>query len=151
GDKVLLMEASRMAGVQFEDPKMLAKVETLPLGSDRRFVVEVPVGGIDSLSGQSPKMEQVFPLTDEQTKALRALGDEYDQKQKALEEKIAAQQKALADEAKELRGSFEKRANDVLTGADKEAKQKLDTVAQDAEKKNSAVASDALQQFDDKN
>ena len=110
--------ASRMLGFEIEDPKAsTAKVEALPLGAEKRMVVSVPVGGVDNFTGtgQGWKVETIFKMTDEQTKAVDALREEYKGEQKKLEAEIHEQQKAMAEKVKLLRAKYELRANDVLT------------------------------------
>ena len=148
GDNVEAI-ASRQAGVEL-DNKTNAKVDALPLGANRSFVLNVPVGGVDSysLNLHGFKMETVFKLTDEQTKAVADLRDEYKNEQKKLEAEIVAQQKALAEQALKLRLKYEQRANDILTGADKETKQKLDALAQDTNAKAFTAATGTLADYD---
>ena len=143
--------ASRMLGFDIEDPNSAAKkIESLPLGADKRMVVSVPVGGVDNFSGtgQGWKVETVFKMTDEQTKAVDSLREEYKVEQKKLEAEILEQQKALAEKVKLLRAKYEQRANDVLTGDDKAAKEKMDTLAKDTNTKNAQVVTDLLPMFD---
>ena len=130
--------------ILIESPSDLSKVNNLPLGPQRRFVLSVPVGGLDNLNsaGNGWKMEQIFTLTDEQQKSVVALRDEYQAEKAKLEADIAVQQKALAEKAKALRDTFEQRANDILTGADKDAKEKIDAMARDTQAKNAAAATD---------
>jgi len=126
------------------------KVDTLPLGADRTFVLNVPVGGIESFAVGLPgyKMEAIFKLTEEQTKAVTGLRDEYTTEQKKLEQELADQQKALAEKARQLRLKFEQRANDILTGADKEAKEKIDAMARETHAKDLATVTDAVAKTD---
>jgi len=122
---------NQMAGVDLENPKAAGREDKLPLGGEKQFVLNVPVGGVEQIGVQNNgawKVEELFKLTDEQTKAVDALRTEYAAEKKKLEEEILTQQLALADKAKQLRLTYEQRANDVLTGADKDAKQKIDTV-----------------------
>src|ERR1051326_8422104 len=116
-----------IAGIDLESPTAAGREDKLPLGGEKRLVLNVPVGGIDQIGVQpgmgnqstgSWKVEEIFKLTDEQTKAVEALRTEYAAEKKKLEEEILAQQQALADKAKKLRETYEQRANDVLTGAD---------------------------------
>ncbi len=143
--------ASRMLGFDIEDPKAnTGKVEALPLGAEKRMVVSVPVGGVDNFSGtgQGWKVETVFKMTEEQTKAVDALRDEYKGEQKKLEAEIHEQQKAMAEKVKLLRAKYEQRANDVLTGDDKTAKEKMDALAKETNTKNAQVVTDLLPMFD---
>lgn len=143
--------ASRMLGFDIEDPKAnTGKVEALPLGAEKRMVVSVPVGGVDNFSGtgQGWKVETVFKMTDEQTKAVDALREEYKAEQKKLEAEIHEQQKAMAEKVKLLRAKYEQRANDVLTGDDKTAKEKMDALAKETNTKNAQVVTDLLPMFD---
>lgn len=142
--------ASRMLGIDIEDPKAGPKLESLPLGAEKRMVMYVPVGGVDNFSGtgQGWKVESVFKMTEEQTKAVDTLREEYKTEQKKLEQEILEQQKAIADKVKQLRAKYEQRANDVLTGDDKAAKEKMDALAKETNTKNAAVVAEFLPMFD---
>ena len=148
GGNMLADAASRM-GIDIHDPKT-PKLDALPLGVDKRFVLNIPVGGVDNPSGTGNgwKMEAIFKMTDEQTKSVDALRDEYKGEQKKLDVDILDQQKVLAAKVTDLRQKFEKRANDILTGADKEAKQKMDALMQDSSAKGAAVVADTLPLYD---
>jgi len=142
--------ASRMLGLDIEDPKAGPKVDALPLGTEKRFVVNVPVGGVDNPGGQGNgwKMEAIFKMTDEQTKAVDTLRTEYADEQKKLEQEVQDQFKALAEKAKQLRQKYELRANDVLTGDDKTRKEKLDALARETNAKNAQLVKDLLPLYD---
>ncbi|MCY3021559.1 MAG: hypothetical protein NTW87_21300 [Planctomycetota bacterium] len=142
--------ASRMLGMDIEDPKAGPKLDALPLGADKRFIFNVPVGGVDNPGGQASgwKMEAVFKMTDEQTAAVETLRAEYALEQKKLEQKIQAQYKVLADELKALRLKYEQRANDALTGDDKGRKEKMDALARDTNAKNADIVKDLLPLYD---
>jgi hypothetical protein len=149
---------NQVAGVDLESPKAAGREDKLPLGGDKHFVLNVPVGGIDQIGvqgnggqGGSWKMEELFKLTDEQTKAVEALRTEYAAERKKLEEEILAQQAALAEKAKKLRDTYEQRANDVLTGADKENKQKIDAVEKEAGKQIEAAVTEGTANLDNNN
>lgn len=146
---------NQLAGVDLESPKAAGREDKLPLGGEKHFVLNVPVGGVDQIGvqnngpqGGSWKVEELFKLTDDQTKAVEALRTEYAAEKKKLEDEILAQQMALADKAKKLRETYEQRANDVLTGADKEAKQKIDAVEKDTATKIETVVADATANTD---
>jgi len=142
--------ASRMLGIDIDDPKSGPKLEVLPLGIEKRLVLNIPVGGVDnpSATGAGWKMESIFKLTDEQAKAVETLREEYKTEQKTLDKEIIEQQKALAEKVKQLRQKYELRANDVLTGDDKIAKEKMDALAKDTATKNAAIVTDALPLYD---
>jgi hypothetical protein len=142
--------ASRMLGLDIEDPKAGPKVDSLPLGADKRFVVNVPVGGVDNPGSQSSgwKMEAIFKMTDEQTKAVDTLRTEYAGEQKKLEQEVQDQFRALAEKAKQLRQKYELRANDILTGEDKTRKEKLDALAHETNVKNADLVKELLPLYD---
>ncbi|HYF52310.1 MAG TPA: hypothetical protein VEJ63_23080 [Planctomycetota bacterium] len=146
GPEQFATTAARAAGVELEDTKTEAKIDTLPFGSQRRFVTLVPVGGIDSFSSLSEpwKLEQMYKLTFEQSNSLQTIRDEYKAELKKLQDEMTAQQKAMAEKVKELRAKYELRANDVLTGADKENKQKIDTITSETHTNNAKVAGELL-------
>ncbi len=150
GQRNIVSMASRMLGMDIEDPKAGPKIDSLPLGAEKRMVMYVPVGGVDNFSGngQGWKVESIFKFTDEQTKAVDALREEYKTEQKKLEQEILDQQKALAEKVKALRHKYELRANDVLTGDDKTAKEKMDALAKETNDKNAAVVAETLPLFD---
>jgi hypothetical protein len=150
GPRNVIGMVSRMLGIEIEDPKAAPKLDVLPVGPDRRFVFNVPVGGVDtpSATGSGWKVESVFKATDEQKKSLDALRDEYAAEQKKLEKEVQDQYKAMAEKAKELRLRFEKRANDVLTGDDKTRKEQMDALAREINAKNAEVVQDTMQLFD---
>ena len=143
---------SRMLGFDLDDPKAPAKVEQLPLGANKRMVTEIPVGGVDNFNptGAGWKVESVFKLTPEQTKATDALRGEYAAEEKKLNQEILDAQKALAAKVTDLRAKYEKKANEVLTGADKEAKEKMDALAADVYAKNAATVTETLPLYDTK-
>jgi alanyl-tRNA synthetase len=114
------------------------------------MVTQVPVGGVDNFNptGAGWKVESVFKMTAEQTKAVDALRDEYAAEQKKFNQEVLDAEKVLADKATKLRQAYEKKANDVLTGADKEAKEKMDALAAEIEQKNAATVTETLPLFD---
>jgi len=142
--------ASRMLGMDIEDPKAGPKLDALPLGADKRFIFNVPVGGVDNFSAQANgwKMEAVFKMTDEQTTAAEKLREEYTAEQKKLEQEIKDQYKAMAEKLKQLRAKYELRANDILTGDDKGRKEKMDVLARETNTKNSEILKDLMPLYD---
>lgn len=131
-----VQESARMLGVDLES--RTAKLDTLPFSADRSLLLNVPVGGIDTLkpaffgpASGTYKVEQLFKCTDEQTQALAGLRTEFETERKKLEAELLVQQKQTAEKARALRLKFEQRANDVLTGPDRETKLKLDGVARE--------------------
>jgi len=150
GRNNLFSMASRTMGIEIEDPKAGPKLEVLPLGVDKRLVLHVPVGGVDNPSGTGAgwKMESIFKLTEEQTKAVDTLREEYKAEQATLNKEIQEQQKALAEKVAQLRLKYEQRANDVLTGEDKAAKEKLDALARETQTKNAQIVAEALPLYD---
>jgi hypothetical protein len=137
-------------GIDFEDPKAPVKLDALPLGIDKRLVINVPVGGVDNPAANTNgwKMESIFKLTEEQQKAVDALREEYKAQQKKLDEEVLAAQKAVAEKVKDLRLKYEQRANDILTGNDKTTKEKLDALARETITKNMAVVTEMMPMFD---
>lgn len=150
GSQNVISMASRMLGVEIEDPKAQTKIEELPLGAEKRQVLNVPIGGIDNPggTGQGWKMESVYKLTEEQTKALETVRIEYDADQKKLDAEIKEQMKLIAEKVKQLRQKYELRANDVLAGEDKASKEKIDALALDLQKKNTTVVKEVQPLFD---
>jgi len=149
GNNVISM-ASRMLGIEIEDPKAQTKLEELPLGAEKRQVINVPIGGIDNPGGTGAgwKMESVFKLTEEQTKALETVRSEYEADQKKLDAEIKEQMKAVAEKVKQLRQKYELRANDVLAGEDKASKEKMDAIAMELQHKNTAIVKEVQPLFD---
>ncbi len=143
---------SRMLGIDIEDPKAAPKLDQLPLGVSKRMVTQIPVGGVDNFipTGNGWKMETIFKLTPDQTKATDALRDEYAAEQKKLDQEIKDAEAALAVKVTDLRAKYEKKANDLLTGADKDSKEKMDALAAEVNKKNAAWVADALPLYDTK-
>ena len=124
-------------------------LDSLPLGPARRFVLSVPVGGIDSLApSEGWKMERFFKLTDDQTKAVATLREAYKQDQKNLEEELRRSQQAFAEKAILLRRQYEQKANDLLAGGDKETKTKIDTLLQDFRARCVQLAADTVAAYD---
>ncbi|MFH0937775.1 MAG: hypothetical protein V1899_00590 [Planctomycetota bacterium] len=112
-----------------------SKFKNLPLNAtEERLIFDVPVGGIDSFqnNGTGHKMETIFKLTEEQTKAITGIRDEYADEQKKLEQEILNQQKSLVEKVFQLRLKFEQRANDILTTTDKATKEKIDVITRNA-------------------
>jgi len=142
GPEQMQSAAARMAGVDMDDSKTEASLDTLPYGSLRRFVTQVPIGGVDNFSPTATayKVEQMYKLTFEQSNSLQTIRDEYKTELKKLQDELTAQQKAAAEKVKELRTKYEQRANDVLTGADKENKQKVDTITGETHVQNAKLA-----------
>lgn len=149
GNNVINM-ASRMLGIEIEDPKAHTKLDDLPLGAEKRQVVNVPIGGIDNPGGTGAgwKMESVFKLTEEQTKALETVRSEYEADQKKLDAEIKEQMKLVAEKVKQLRQKYELRANDVLAGEDKASKEKMDAIALELQNKNTAIVKEVQPLFD---
>lgn len=149
GNNVINM-ASRMLGIEIEDPKAQTKLEELPLGAEKRQVVNVPVGGVDNPGGTGAgwKMESVFKLTEEQTKALETVRSEYEAEQKKMDAEIKEQMKQVAEKVKQLRQKYELRANDVLAGEDKASKEKMDAIAIELQNKNTAIVKEVQPLFD---
>lgn len=141
---------SRMLGFDMEDPKAGPKLDALPLGADKRFIFNVPVGGVDNLSsaGNGWRVELVFKMTEEQTKSVEALRAEYKAEEKKCGDEIQAQYKAMADKLKQLRLKYEQRANDVLTGDDKQRKEKMDALARETAAKNVEIVTESQQLYD---
>ena len=141
---------SRMLGMDITDPKAAPKLEQLPLAANKRMVTQIPVGGVDNFNatGAGWKMETVFKMTPEQTKATDALREEYTAEQKKLNQEILDAEKALAAKVVELRQKYEKKANEILTGTDKENKEKMDALAAEVYTKNSATAQELLPLYD---
>jgi hypothetical protein len=141
---------SRMLGIEVEDPKATVKVDSLPLGADKRLVLKVPVGGVDNPSGTGEgwKMENIFKMTEEQTKSVDVLREEYKVEQKKLDQEILDMQKAIAEKVKLLRSKYELRANDVLTGEDKASKEKMDALAKELNTKNTAIVTETMPLYD---
>jgi len=144
---------SRMTGIDVantaastKDPKL----ETLPLGSSRRLVINVPVGGVENPAGTGSgwKMEVFFNLGADQQAALQTLRDEYDKEKRKLQVEMREAQKQLAQKAVQLRLLYEGRANELLVGADKETKLKLDALTAEEGAKNDALVKDALKLHD---
>ncbi|MGD0088732.1 MAG: hypothetical protein ABSE73_02325 [Planctomycetota bacterium] len=144
---------SRMTGLDIaniaagtKDPKL----ETLPLGSSRRLVINVPVGGIENPAGTGAgwKMEAVLSLSADQQGALQMLRDEYDKQKHLLQQELGEAQKQLAQKAVQLRLQYEERANGLLAGADKETKLKLDALTAEAGAKSDLLVKDALNLHD---
>lgn len=152
GANGVLGMVSRMLGVDIEDPKAAPKLDQLPLSTSKRMVTEIPVGGVDNFNatGSGWKMETVFKMTPEQTKATDALRDEYQAEQKKLNQEILDAEKALAAKVVDLRQKYEKKANDLLTGTDKENKEKMDALAVEVYSKNSATVTETLPLYDTK-
>ena len=125
----------RMLGI---DPP--AQIEDLPLGPDSRLVTSIPVGGVENFqTGRSGlKVEQVFKLTEEQTKALEELRKEYAAERDKLAKDMEEAHKKLAERAKELRRNYETKANDVLGGDLKAVKEKLDAIVKEYNEKRMA-------------
>ena len=75
------MSRSIKSTKRFADPSATsgASVNALNFGPQKRFVSRTPVGGIDNLDNWRAgwKVEDVFTLTDEQTKSLEGLRGEY--------------------------------------------------------------------------
>lgn len=109
------------------------KTDQLTYGSERRLVTRVPVGGIDSLNENADgfKVEEIYTLTDEQTKAMTGLRDEYKTDLEKLQKQLDEANAAVATQVKALREKYEQRANDVLTGDAKSEKEKLDALAKE--------------------
>lgn len=109
------------------------KLEQLPFGAEKRFVLRVPVGGIDPLkeNAEGWRMEDIFTLADEPRGNLKALREEYRGEWLKLQKQLEAAQQAVAREALALRRKYELRANDLLTGQAKSEKEKLDTLAKE--------------------
>ncbi|MBI3829091.1 MAG: hypothetical protein HY291_06225 [Planctomycetes bacterium] len=114
------------------------KTDQLTYGSERRLVTRVPVGGIDSLNENADgfKVEEIYTLTDEQTKAVEGLRDEYKTELEKLQKQLDEANAAVATQVKALRAKYEQRANDVLTGDPKSEKEKLDTLAKEYNQKH---------------
>jgi len=142
--------ASRMLGLDIQDPKAGPKLDALPLGADKRFVFNVPVGGVDNPGSTTNgwKMEAIFKMTDEQTKSAEALRAEYAVEEKKLEQEIQDQFKTQADKLKQLRLKYEQRANDILTADDKQRKEKLDALARETNAKNMDIIKELLALYD---
>ena len=140
----------RMLGIDLEDGANKITLDDLPLGANRRMVLNVPVGGIEvpGGSGAGWKMENVFTLSAGQQNKLQALREAYQADKKALEKDLAAQEQAFAEKAAKLRQKYENRANDLLADSDKALKQKLDAIGQEAQRKIAAAIADALKLFD---
>ncbi|MCW8129093.1 MAG: hypothetical protein KIS92_01800 [Planctomycetota bacterium] len=109
------------------------KVDQLSYGESRRLVTRVPVGGIDSLNDFADgwKVEDIYTVTDEQSKALTGLRDEYKTELEKLQKQLDEANAAIATQVKALREKYELRANDVLTGEAKGEKEKLDALAKE--------------------
>ena len=147
-----LGSALRMLGIEIDDSTSATKIQSLPLGADRKHTLNVPVGGVANPGTATGwKMEAIFKLTDEQTQSLDVLRKEYETECTKLENEIAEQRKVLATKAVDLRKKFEVRANDVLTGADKEAKAKIDALSAEADAKIAATIKDAVALYDQDN
>ncbi|MCX7804305.1 MAG: hypothetical protein N3A38_03850, partial [Planctomycetota bacterium] len=125
----------RMLGI---DPP--ARVEDLPLGQDARLVANIPVGGIENFQTGRPglKVEQVFRLTEEQTKALEELRKEYAAERDKIAKEMEEAHRKLAERARELRKNYETKANDVLGGDLKAVKEKLDAIVKEYNEKRMA-------------
>jgi hypothetical protein len=143
---------TRMAGIEYRDPTAAPKVEQLPLGANLRSVTEIPVGGVDNFDapGKGWKVENVFTLTADQTKAIDDLRTQYDAEQKKLGEDIAKQEKELADKVIQLRAAYEKKANDVLSANDKAVKEKMDALSNDVATRNQKDVADTVPLYDAK-
>jgi hypothetical protein len=144
---------SRSLGIDIEvNTKTEASVEELPLGAKKRMVTRIPVGGVDNFSptGEGWKMEYVFKMTPEQTKAVDTLRDEYKAEEKKLQQELLEQQKAFAAKVTELRQKYEQKANAVLTGEDKDAKDKMDALAAETNQKNLTTVTDTVPLYDTK-
>jgi hypothetical protein len=141
--------ASRTLGLEIDDPKTGPRLDALPLGQERRFLLNVPLGGLDNPGGIGPgwKMESLFKLTDEQSQALAALRKEYEQEKQRAEQEAAVQLKGLAVKLLQARQTYQDRANAILTGADKEAKQKMDALAHESNQKITAEMADLLPKY----
>jgi len=142
--------SSRMLGVDLDQLKKNANTDQLPLLDSRRFVTKIPVGGVDSFSmnGSGWKMEGVFKLTPEQSKAVDTIRDEYAVEQKKLAREIYEQELKLAQKVSELRAKYEQKANDVLTAEDKDAKQKMDALSLEIQTKINTTVKDAAELYD---
>lgn len=127
------------------------KTDQLTYGEERRLVTRVPVGGIDSLNEFSDgwKVEEIYTLTDEQTKAVVTLRDEYKADLEKLQKQLDEANAAIATQVKALRQKYEQRANDVLTGEAKTEKEKLDALAKECATKRKEQAAAKKGEADD--
>ena len=128
------------------------KLDQLPYGPQRRFVLNVPVGGVDTLQdrGDGWKVEEIFTLTDEQGKAVLGLREQYKTELEKLQKQLDEANKAVALQVLALRQKYELLANDVMTGTAKEEKAKLDTLAKEFSEQRQAKAQerkDQVEQF----
>jgi hypothetical protein len=121
------------------------KADQLPLGVDRRLVTRVPVGGIDTLQdfGNGLKVEDVFTLTPEQTKAVQDLREKYKGELETLEKAWNEKLKESAADVKKLREKYEQLANDTLTGTAKAEKAKLDALTREFSQQRAAKAEES--------
>jgi len=128
-----------------------ASLDQLPYGEDKRFVLRVPVGGVDNFNPirDGWKVEDIFPSTDEQSKALEILRVEYKKELEGLQKQLEEANKKAAASVLELRKKYEVKANDVLTGTAKDEKQKLDTIAGDYAKKRGEASKAIAPQLED--
>jgi hypothetical protein len=128
------------------------KLDQLPYGPQRRFILNVPVGGVDTLQdrGDGWKVEEIFTLTDEQGKAVQGLREQYKAELEKLQKQLDEANKAIALQVLALRQKYEQLANDVMTGTAKDEKAKLDALAKEFSEQRQAKAQerkDQVEQF----
>jgi CBS-domain-containing membrane protein len=83
-------------------------------------------------------VEQIFTLTEEQTRALEELRKEYAEETAKITREAEETLKKFAEQAKELRRKYELKANDVLGGDIKTVKEQLDAIVKDYREKAQA-------------
>ncbi|HLX65295.1 MAG TPA: hypothetical protein VKX17_28760 [Planctomycetota bacterium] len=150
GNNTVSSMAARMLGVDLDGLKKEANLDQLPLADSRRFVTKIPVGGVDNFNatGSGWKVEGVFKMTPDQTKAVESVRDEYTAEQRKLSKEIYDAELQLAQKVVDLRKKYEQKANDVLTGADKESKQQMDALSAEIQTKATDTVKGAADLYD---
>jgi hypothetical protein len=128
------------------------KLDQIPYGPQRRFILNVPVGGVDTLQdrGDGWKVEEIFTLTDEQNKAVQVLREQYKAELEKYQKQLDEANKAIALQVAALRLKYEQLANDVMAGVAKDEKVKLDALAKEFSEQRQAKAQerkDQVEQF----
>ncbi|MCZ7645214.1 MAG: hypothetical protein M5U26_08010 [Planctomycetota bacterium] len=109
------------------------KIDQLGFGAEKRMVLNLPVGGVDNFETMRDGwgVEEIFTLTDEQSKALGTLREEYAKDLEKLQQQLDEANKAVALQVVELRKQYEAKANGLLPAEAKAEKEKLDALARE--------------------